>query len=131
MRTIASTLRATSSSVVDQPDTLMRMAARPCHSVPTAPARSLLLYFRDHSSGCGRIPERDHHLVQDDLIQHGIACLSQTLGELRREPAIPLDQRGEPFAPERSQRCPDLDTACAARRLRRVMAGSRASVVSR
>src|SRR5580658_1557962 len=34
MRTIAARLRSTSSSVVAQQDTLMRMAAWPCHSVP-------------------------------------------------------------------------------------------------
>ena len=33
MRRIASTLRSTSASVVAQEETLMRMAARPCHSV--------------------------------------------------------------------------------------------------
>ena len=34
MRTIAATLRSMSSSVVAQQDTLIRMAAWPCHSVP-------------------------------------------------------------------------------------------------
>jgi hypothetical protein len=72
MRKIAARLRSTSSSVVAQQDTLMRMAARPCHSVPP------------HQ----QVPSLD-----------GKACLAQTLGEARGQTAVPFDQAGEAAAP--------------------------------
>ena len=42
-RSIAARLRSTSSSVVAQAETLMRMAVRPCQTVPPAPAGAVLL----------------------------------------------------------------------------------------
>jgi len=65
----ASKLLSTSSSVVAHDDTLMRMAARPCQTVPP---------HQQVPSACRRrwrggyfvVPERDQHLVEYHLIKY-------------------------------------------------------------
>ena len=84
MRTMASTERSTSSSVVDQFDTEMRASRMPCHVVAAEPARAFTLHRVDDSVGLVGVAEPDEHLVEDDVV-HDLEPVDRI--ELLREPA--------------------------------------------
>ena len=118
---IAARLRSTSSSVVAHDDTLMRIAVRPCQTVPPhqhVPSACTPATTRSRLRG---LAERDEHLVEHDVVEDLVARRGEALGEARGMPAVALDEVVEARAAERAQRRPDLDAARAARELGRVV----------
>ena len=97
----------------------MRMAVCPCQTVRAAPAGPVVLDGGDDGAGAFRLAEGDEDLIQHDLVEDGVACVAQTLGEARRLAAVALDHLGQPRATQRLQRGPDLDATRAAREFRR------------
>ena len=93
-RTIAAKLRSTSSSVVAQDDTLTRIAARPCQTVPPhqqVPSAWTAATTRASSA----VAERDEHLIEHDLVEDVVARRREALGEARGVAAVALDQVGQ------------------------------------
>ena len=124
---MASRLARTSSSVVAQDETLIRIATCPCHSVPPhqqVPSRCTRSMTARVTLGR---TERHQHLVQDDIVQDVVAAFAQPARERLRMAAGPFDQAREAVAPERAQRCPELDAARPARHLGENCDGSRCS----
>ncbi len=128
-RTMAASERSTSSSVVAHDETLMRIAARPCHTVPPHQQVPSACTARDHAPGACVVAERDQHLVGDDVVQHLVAGGAQALGEaVARGGSVRSTRSATPGAAEGAQRRPDLDAARPPRHLRHVvvrLAGAR------
>ena len=97
----------------------MRIAVRPCQTVPPHQHVPSACSAGDHALRLRRLAERDEHLVEHDVVEDLVARGGEALGEARGLPAVALDQLGQPRAAERAQRRPDLDAARAARELGR------------
>jgi hypothetical protein len=115
---MAARLRSTSSIVVAQLDTLMRIAVRPCQTVgphqqvPSACRRAIT---RSVFSG---IAERDQHLVDDHLVQNFKAGLFSPAANRRAWLEVRSTMAGHALPAERAQAGPQLHAAGAAGQLR-------------
>ena len=118
---IASAERSASSSVVCQPETETRIAARALPAGAAEPARALLLHAGDDGvRGRVVVAEAHEHLVEDDVGEDRDARLAaQPVRDPRGQPAVALDQVGDAVAAELAQRGPHRERAGAAGGLRR------------
>ena len=93
---MAARLASTSAAVVAHDDTLMRMAGRPCQSVPPQPARAVGLHRPRSRRVVSSSPNDTSTWLSVDLVQHLVAGGAQPVGEPGGVPAAPLDQVGQP-----------------------------------
>ena len=91
----AASVRSTSSSLVCQFDTEIRIAARPSHVVPLIHASPLACTRAQRIVGLGVGGEADQHLIQLDVVEHLGAEILEPGGEAPRVTAAALDEIGD------------------------------------
>ena len=121
MRTIASTLRSTSASVVAHDDTLMRMAVRPCHTVPPHQQVPVLLEAAIARSVFSGVAEGHQHLVQHHLVQNLESGRRSPSANRRARRQLPSISSARPASAQALQRRPHLDAPRPPRQLGNVL----------
>ena len=86
--------------MVDQPQTLMRMAVLPCQTVPPHQQVPSVLDGRDDAVGGLRAAEGHEDLVEDHVVEHLVAGRAKALGKAARVAAGALDHLSGAAAPE-------------------------------
>jgi hypothetical protein len=101
IRSRASRLCSTSSSVVAQDDTLIRMAVCPCQTVP--PHQQVpSSWISEITRGRLCIAEGYQYLIENDCIEYIVAGRAEAVREAPGLPAVALDQLNDSFPAQRS-----------------------------
>src|SRR5439155_22244077 len=92
------------------------------HRIATPAGAVVLKLGHDTLRGL-RVAERDEHLVEHHVVENLEARVLQSFSEAARLATVALHELGEPRAPERSERGPEVHAARTARHLERVVGG--------